>query len=416
LGIVFKGENLKVEKERILLTLKENNAVITINEILPESICGEDDRNEVENTGTTPYSWICQLFITTADGITVRGSGWQINIPDVENRVIVTSAHCTYQHDHGGYANDIEVRFPGQAPIHATTFRASEEWIKAKNSDHDYGVILLPGDPGGFGWNSGFRDNELTNREVFTCGYPGDKPVGTQWESDGNITKISEERIFYMNDSMPGHSGSPLWTQWNNSIYATGVHSYGGCPNSSIRITIRVIRQILEWAGHPNIDHAIKSIAFPNVFLRMDGRSVTSFQGEGSGVVNCQYGAYEWEKYDIIPVFMPPSTITQDPDSIPYVIVSRSFPNVFLRMDGRSVTSFQGEGSGVVNCQFGAYEWEHYNLIRERDNVSIRSVSFPNVFLHIYMDEKSVTSFQDEGSRVVNCQFGASDWEKFKLT
>jgi len=155
-----------MEEDRIQLLLKNNKAVIIFNDTLPESICGEDNRRQIEKIETTPYSWICQLIITTADDGFTIGSGWQINIPEVEHRVIVTSGHCIYQHDHGGYANQIEIRFPGQEPVNTTAIRASQEWINTKNREYDYGVILLLGEPGGFNWNSGFQDYEFHSLSV----------------------------------------------------------------------------------------------------------------------------------------------------------------------------------------------------------------------------------------------------------
>eukprot|EP00731_Ephydatia_muelleri_P029668 Em0021g191a len=41
----------------------------------------------------------------------------------------------------------------------------------------------------------------------------------------------------------------------------------------------------------------IESVQFPGVFLRMDGGSVTSFNGAGAGTVNCQYGAGPYEMF-----------------------------------------------------------------------------------------------------------------------
>ena len=45
--------------------------------------------------------------------------------------------------------------------------------------------------------------------------------------------------------------------------------------------------------------YTIQSVFFPNAFLRMDGSSVKSCNGAGSGIVNAQFGAGPWEKFRI---------------------------------------------------------------------------------------------------------------------
>ena len=43
---------------------------------------------------------------------------------------------------------------------------------------------------------------------------------------------------------------------------------------------------------------ACESAAFPGVYLRMDARSVDAFGvPTGSGIVNCQFGVGDWEKF-----------------------------------------------------------------------------------------------------------------------
>ena len=42
----------------------------------PEIVHGKDDRQPVVNTQVSPYKAICKLFITTADGRRVSGTGY----------------------------------------------------------------------------------------------------------------------------------------------------------------------------------------------------------------------------------------------------------------------------------------------------------------------------------------------------
>ena len=140
---------------------------------------------------------------------------------------------------------------------------------------------------------------------------------------------------------------------------------------------------------------------FPGVYLRMDGSGLTQPLDAGGGTVNCQYGAHSWEQLQIVP--QPNGTLG---------IASLAFPGVYLRMDGRGVTRPTGPGGGVVNCQYGAYAWEQFRMVPQADGTfSFASVAFPGVYLR--MDGSGVNQFTASGGCTVNCQFGAMPYEKF---
>ena len=103
----------------------------------------------------------------------------------------------------------------------------------------------------------------------------------------------------------------------------------------------------------------------------------------------------------------------------PITIRSKAFPNACLRLDGRGVTSQTVGGGGTVNCQFSPGNpgpWEQFKVRKQSDGTfSFESASFPNVFLRI--DSRGVTSSTDNGGGKVNSQFNANggSTEKFKL-
>ena len=147
----------------------------------------------------------------------------------------------------------------------------------------------------------------------------------------------------------------------------------------------------------------IESATFPNVFLRMDGRGVDHPTDNGAGIVNCQYGASSYEKF-----------ILKEIEVGVYTIESATFPNVFLRMDGRGVDHPTDNGAGIVNCQYGAASYEKFILKEIEVGVyTIESATFPNVFLR--MDGRGVDHATDNGAGIVNCQYGAASYEKFKI-
>jgi|tagenome__1003787_1003787.scaffolds.fasta_scaffold20899558_1 hypothetical protein len=89
----------------------------------------------------------------------------------------------------------------------------------------------------------------------------------------------------------------------------------------------------------------------PGVFLRMDGQGITEFNDAGAGTVNCQVRAGAWESFRFEP--QPGDT---------FAIASVAFPGIYLRMDGRGIIQRQGSCGGTVNCQFGVGPWEQFRI------------------------------------------------------
>lgn len=146
----------------------------------------------------------------------------------------------------------------------------------------------------------------------------------------------------------------------------------------------------------------IQSVAFKDVFLRMDGKGIKAASGSGAGKVNCQKSIEPTGAFKA----------NQQKDGT-FTLESVKFPGVFLRMDGSRVRAFAGAGAGIVNCQFGAAEWERFKLNEQSDgSYTIESVAFPNVYLR--MDGNNPSKKEDDFG-TVNCQYGASSCEKFYL-
>jgi hypothetical protein len=152
------------------------------------------------------------------------------------------------------------------------------------------------------------------------------------------------------------------------------------------------------------------SNASKSVFLRMDGSNVTQTQGAGSGTVNCQFytpGTVpvpeigNFEAFELISI----------PNVGGSAIRSVNFPNAFLRIDGSGITAPQIPGVGTVNCQYyapGTYpnslaDYEVFHVTQGQPVGSIESAPFPRVFLR--MDGSAVNAPSGGGSGTVNGQF-----------
>ncbi|NEQ11214.1 MAG: hypothetical protein F6K37_36525 [Moorea sp. SIO4E2] len=74
--------------------------------------------------------------------------------------------------------------------------------------------------------------------------------------------------------------------------------------------------------------------------------------------------------------------LTQIPqDGSPVAFSSQAFPDVYLRLDGRDVTQPLSHGGGTVNSQFGAGPWEKFCL-GSNGTASNRSNAFAGAWLY----------------------------------
>jgi phospholipase C len=144
----------------------------------------------------------------------------------------------------------------------------------------------------------------------------------------------------------------------------------------------------------------ILSVAFPNVYLRLDGRGVSQSAPTG-GVVNAQYTQGGWETF-----------VIENNNDGTVSIASVTYPGVYVRLDGTGVTQRMPNGGGVVNAHFGVQTYEKFQLEPQDDgSFAFLSAEFPLVYLRL--DGTGVTQPTNDGGGVVNAQYTAHDKELF---
>ena len=80
--------------------------------------------------------------------------------------------------------------------------------------------------------------------------------------------------------------------------------------------------------------------------------------------------------------------------SKPMLIQSVAFKDVFLRMDGKGISTTCGAGAGKVNCQRSMAPTGAFKVQKQTDGTfTIESSKYPGVFLR--MDEMAFTHSQD---------------------
>jgi glutamyl endopeptidase len=226
-------------------------------ESIAEVVIGDDDRTQVTNTSDYPWRAIASLLITAADGSTWIGTAWF-----VAPRMLVTAGHCVFMSDQGGWVQQIEV-IPGRqgdlrpfGSCFATAFRSVTGWIQGGSREYDYGAILLDescrlGDQVGWYGYQTMNDSDLSSLTVNIAGYPGDKPVGTQWFHSSGLSSVSDRVLTYQIDTAGGQSGAPVWMMTTDGDrYGVGIHTNGDLAgNSATRIVAEVYNNFQAWAA-----------------------------------------------------------------------------------------------------------------------------------------------------------------------
>jgi len=238
-----------------------------------------DNRVHTYDTRRFPYNTVCHLLRDFGNSRWLGASGVLI-----APNVIITAAHCLYKHRlQRGPLRMLAA--PGRSDrdtlpfgkLTASRFYVPVDYIRArgvKRRRFDYGVVILR--PPYQTRLQNFMPMKFLNSQqwgiqspkspIKICGYPSDKPIGTQWHHQERIRKLTPTRMFYTVDTCPGHSGSPIWTNLNGRLILVGVHTTGvvdekgrayGCKkgtvlappgmlNSGVRFTPKVLTNIRQ--------------------------------------------------------------------------------------------------------------------------------------------------------------------------
>ncbi len=262
-------------------------------------IIGGDSRRRVKKTTDAPFRYICNLEYD------VPGAGRRSICTGtlVGPRTILTAGHCL-----SGLSPSKMRVIPGRdgtlEPLPAT---AATKFILPNSyqgaSSTDYGIIHLANPIGnaiGY-WSQTHKTwpkdcigtsilsvetlpKPLGKLKVNLSGYPADKPFGKkfgctdpvqprkrcrhsklsnpkrdllcgtyQYKAYGKTVLLKEGMLHYLNDTCPGHSGSPVWVKRHSSmggrvlvaVHVAGDDGQGTVANRSVFITPEVRRFIV---------------------------------------------------------------------------------------------------------------------------------------------------------------------------
>lgn len=230
-----------------------------------ERVFFSDDRTLVPSTTEVPWRCTAALRIRARDGKGFVGTGWFIG-----PRTLITAGHCVYMHDHGGFAARIEV-IPGLdgtkrpfGSIVSTDLKSVGGWTAKRNSDFDYGAIILPQpvQVGAFAF-AAVPEEQIVSTDLNISGYPADRDgASRQYFHARRIVRASSRRLYYHIDTYGGQSGSAAWITIPRTAaaqlgirsseeqvrVAVAVHSGGSAlSNYGTRITADVVQNFRTW-------------------------------------------------------------------------------------------------------------------------------------------------------------------------
>lgn len=190
------------------------------------SIIGSDERVRIVDTKESPYKSIA--FIA-ADG--AAGSGAVIG-----KNTVLTAAHVVKNIRSNPNKDSIYV-IPGRngsnlpyGKFKIESVHIPQSYFENPSVDSDIAVITVSTLNGkSIGELVPILPYKLANTveigtDLSTTGYPGDKPWGTMWSSNGTVQGQTNTRIYYNMDTIGGQSGSPVY---NLNKEIIGVHTTG---------------------------------------------------------------------------------------------------------------------------------------------------------------------------------------------
>lgn len=214
--------------------------------------CGPDKRTQTGNTTLYPARATVHItFQKSTGGPTFLCTGFLIGPHSV-----ATAGHCVHAGS-GGLAgffprtsfrlypgrngSTIPYTCPGGVVVRAQALHSNTSWANGSGEKFDYGAITTSCDIGNTtGWYGFINTQGVSQKglEDFTRGYPGDKPLGTQWAANNcsagatfaqcTIFTTGNLQLFYKNDTAGGQSGSPVYRKAANcNPCAIAIHAYG---------------------------------------------------------------------------------------------------------------------------------------------------------------------------------------------
>ena len=198
-----------------------------------QQVIGADGRIQVTSTTAWPWRAIAHLKIDKYGVVSATCTGTFIG-----PTLLLTAAHCLWNTEMGGYADDVRVAPGKNGFIEPYGYDlAAYVWVPLSwrtgfgtDSRYDYGLIqmassALGSQVGNFTVAVSSTETLRTpNLNPTIAGYPGDKPYGTLWvHGQSTFDVVQPYTLTYTIDTYSGESGAAIWALASASI--VGVHT-----------------------------------------------------------------------------------------------------------------------------------------------------------------------------------------------
>jgi V8-like Glu-specific endopeptidase len=226
-------------------------------------VVGQDNRVQVSNTTTYPYTTIGYLQMENK-----KGEVWSCTAALVGPKTVLTAAHCLYNHQEEGGWRDKFVFWPavsGENNVPYGGFDYDTAYVfQAFITDYDgtydavwrYDIGLLTfkdpiGDSlGWLGYTTGENTGDFQGNLV---GYHDDKPAFTMWRSTCNVLAENVSQVDFVHDCdfASGANGAPIYyyDQQTKDRVVVGVNIG---PSGNANWALKLYGPIYEWINTIN--------------------------------------------------------------------------------------------------------------------------------------------------------------------